>query len=179
MKDRKVASRYAVAALDSIKDKAEMEKVGADLKAFASLYSENAELRKVLAHPGVSTENKRNIVAKLGAKMSFSPKTSKTLDVVLKRGRMELASDISEHYSAMLDERLGRQTVLVSSAFPLTDAEKAEMEKLFSSITGRKAALDVSVDKSLIGGVVARVGGMVYDGCVRNQLKNMKIKAEV
>jgi F-type H+-transporting ATPase subunit delta len=79
----------------------------------------------------------------------------------------------------MLDERLGRQKVSVTSAYPLNDAEKAELEKLFSSITGKKAVLDVSVDKSLIGGIVARVGGTVYDGCVRNQLEKMKVKAEV
>jgi F-type H+-transporting ATPase subunit delta len=179
MKDRKVAIRYAVATLDSIKDKNEMEKVGSDLKAFAAVYSESAELRKVLAHPGVAIPDKRRILEKLSAKMSFASKTSTALDVVLKRGRIELASDISEHYSAMLDERLGRQKVSVTSAYPLTEAEKVELEKLFSSITGKKAALDVSVDKSLIGGIVARVGGTVYDGSVKNQLEKMKVKAEV
>ena len=179
MRERKVAKRYAVATLDSIRDKGEMERVGKELQTFAEVYSANAELRKVMAHPGFSAKTKRGILEKLSARLSFSAKTAKALDSFLRRGRIDLAADIAEDYSALLDEKLGRQRVVVTSAYPLTDAETKELEKLFSSITGKRAVLDVGVDKSLIGGVVARVGGAVYDGSVKNQLEKMRIKAEV
>jgi F-type H+-transporting ATPase subunit delta len=179
MRDKKAAQRYAVATIESISDAGMMERVGSELQAFAATYSESAELRKAMAHPGIPAATKRKIMEKLSAKLSFSATTAKALDCFLRRGRIGLAADIAEAYSALLDERLGRQKVVVTSAFPLTDSEKKDLEKLFSSITGKKPVMDVGVDRSLIGGVVARVGGVVFDGSVRNQLAKMRIKAEV
>lgn len=179
MRDKKAAQRYAVATIKSISDAGMMEGVGRELQAFATTYSESEELRKTMAHPGFPAAAKRKLMEKLSAKLSFTAKTAKALDCFLRRGRIGLAADIAEAYSALLDEKLGRQKVVVTSAYPLTDSEKNELEKLFSSITGKKAVLDVGVDRSLIGGVVARVGGAVFDGSVRNQLAKMRIKAEV
>ncbi len=179
MKDKKAAQCYAVATIESISDANMMERVGRELHAFAATYSESAELKKAMEHPGFPAAAKRKLMEKLSAKLSLSAITAKALDCFLRRGRIGLAMDIAEAYSALLDERLGRQRVVVTSAYPLTDSEKNNLERVFSSITGKKAVLDAGVDRSLIGGVVARVGGAVFDGSVRNQLAKMSIEAEV
>lgn len=179
MRDKKAAQRYAVATIGSISDAGMMERVGMELRSFAATYSESTELRKAMAHPAIPAATKRKLMDKLSAKLSFSEKTAKALDCFLRRGRIGLAEDIAEAYSALLDEKLGRQKVVVTSAYPLMDSETKDLEKLFSSVTGKNAVLDVGVDRSLIGGVVARVGGAVFDGSVRNQLAKMRIKAEV
>ena len=64
----------------------------------------------------------------------------------------------------------------VSSAFALTDAQRAELEAELSRLSGKKAKLDYKVDPALIGGVVARVGAKVYDGSLRGQLEKLRAK---
>ncbi|MBI3793890.1 MAG: ATP synthase F1 subunit delta [Nitrospinae bacterium] len=179
MRDKKAAARYSIAALDSIRDQKEMETVGRELDAFSEAYSENAELRKILSHPGVPGDRKKNVLRSVAAKLAMGAKSLKVVEVVLGRGRIELIADISEIYALLLDEKLGRQKVRVSSAYPLNGSETAELEKLFSSISGKKAVLEVGVEKSLIGGVVARVGSTVYDGSVVNQLAKLRLNTEV
>jgi F-type H+-transporting ATPase subunit delta len=179
MRDKRVAERYALAALNHITDKKEMEKVGEDLEMFAAMYAENVELKKMCNNPAFSVQDKTKVLAKIAKVASFSAKSASILNVILKRGRIMLAADIAESYGAMLDERLGRQKVAVTSTFALSDQEVSDLEKSFSAITGKKAVVGVSLDKSLIGGVVARVGSVVYDGSVVNQLRIMKQKAEV
>jgi F-type H+-transporting ATPase subunit delta len=178
VREKKVAVRYAAATLGSIKDVGEMETVGGDLDAFAKTCADNAELRKILIHPGIPLESKRRIVAQTAVKLNLSAKAKKTLDVVLRRGRIDVASDIAESYGLMLDEKLGRQKVRVTSAFPLSPADSEGLEKAFSALTGKKAKLELTVDKSLIGGIVASVGSKVYDGSVSNQIKRLKVKLE-
>jgi len=178
MRDKRVAVRYADAALGAAKDTPEMEKTGHDLGAFAQAYTISADLRKILAHPGVSSEKKLAIVKKTAAKLSLGAKSVSVLETVLKRGRMDVVMDIAESYAEKMDQLLGRQKVRVTSAFPLSPSDTEGLEKVFAKITGKKPHLELNVDKSLIGGIVASVGSKVYDGSVSNQLKRMKIKLE-
>jgi F-type H+-transporting ATPase subunit delta len=179
MRDKKVAERYALAALASITDKKEMEQVGADLGNFAELYAGSADLRKMCAHPAISKEDKAKALSAISKKASYSAQTVKVLNTILKRGRIVLIADIAEGFTLLLDEKLGRQKVSVVSAFELDEKEISDLEKSFSTITGKKAVVEVSVDKSIIGGLVARAGSVVYDGSISNQLKRIKHKAEV
>ncbi|MBI5178423.1 MAG: ATP synthase F1 subunit delta [Nitrospinae bacterium] len=178
MRDKRVAVRYADAALAAAKGTPEMEKTGQDLSAFAQAYAASADLRKILAHPGVSAEKKKGIVQKTAAKLGIAPKAVSVLETVLKRGRMDVVTDIAESYGVKMDELLGRQKVSVTSAFPLSPSDMEGLEKVFAKITGKKPHLELNVDRSLIGGIVASVGSKVYDGSVSNQLKRMKIKLE-
>ena len=43
-------------------------------------------------------------------------------------------------------------------------------------IIGKKVRLKFATDEDLIGGLVARIGSTVYDGSVRNQLREMELK---
>ena len=176
MREKKVAVRYADAALSSIKDAKEMEVVGKDMDSFVQAYASSVELRKTLAHPGIPMDRKRRIVSQVAEKLKLSAKAQKTLDVVLMRGRIDVVADIAESFSLKLDEKMGRQKIRVTSAFPLSPNDTDGLEKAFSALTGKKAKLEITLDKSLIGGIVASVGSKVYDGSVSNQLSRMKIK---
>ena len=70
----------------------------------------------------------------------------------------------------LLDERLGFVRAEVASARDLDDAQRAALEAELSRLAGKKAKLTFTIDPALIGGVVARVGSIVYDGSVRGQL---------
>ena len=178
MRDKKIAVPYADAILGAVKDTKEMEAVGTGLRQFAETYAENGDLRKMLNHPALPNENKQRLLKGVMDKLGLSASTRRSLEVVQRRGRIGFTADIAEVYGAMLDEKLGRQSVRVRSAFPLTTDEVGVLETVFSKLTGKKAKVEASVDKTLIGGLVARVGSKVYDGSMSNQLKALKVKLE-
>jgi len=73
-----------------------------------------------------------------------------------------------------LDELENRIRARVVSAARLSDKEKSRIKDALSKISGKEVALEVEVDESLLGGVVAYMGSQVYDGSIKNQLTQIK-----
>jgi F-type H+-transporting ATPase subunit delta len=64
----------------------------------------------------------------------------------------------------------------VTTAAPLDAAREAQLQQRLAQATGRKVEITTSVDPSIIGGVIARIGSTVYDGSIATQLEKMKEK---
>jgi F-type H+-transporting ATPase subunit delta len=64
----------------------------------------------------------------------------------------------------------------VTTALPLTPDRTAQLQKKLADITGRTVQMTTSVDPSIIGGVVTRIGSTVYDGSLATQLAKLKEK---
>jgi F-type H+-transporting ATPase subunit delta len=87
---------------------------------------------------------------------------------------MSTLPDMLDLYSAAADELNGRVRVRVSTAEPLTAEMTAEVKLALQKITGQDVVLDTHTDEALIGGLVARVGGTVYDASIRTRLNDIK-----
>ena len=72
-----------------------------------------------------------------------------------------------------MDERLGFARAEVSSPRELTETQRGAINSQLDRITGKRIRMRFSVDPTLIGGVVARIGSTVYDGSVRGQLQTL------
>ncbi len=177
MRDTAAAKRYSKAALDSAGDAKEIDMLGSDLASFVEAFNID-EFRKVLIHPAIKLESKREMVLNVSEKLKLSDKCKRILEIVLEKGRISLISEISESFGEMADEKLNRVRVDVTSAYELKKSETDDLKKMFENMTGKTASVSVSVDKSLIGGIVSRIGSKVYDGSLSNQLRLMKVKLE-
>lgn len=178
MRDKVAARRYARAIIECAKEPDELEKIGRELASFASLYLKTPDLSSALLHPAIPDERKKNILQEVSMKMGLSVLCVDALAVILARGRISLVTDIAESFAEMADEKLRRVKVYVTSAYPLKENDIKKLEERFSTLTGKEARVETRLDKSLIGGIVARAGSMVYDGSISNQLRLMKIKLE-
>ena len=176
MKDKGTARRYASAILGCAKNDKEVRSFGEELSAFAEAYKQHSSLKKVMLHPGIQIDLKKSVISEICKNLKCAKTTATALAIILENGRMNLIVQISEIYTEMSAEKLGEVAISVTSAHAVTKEENKEMEALFSSITGKKAKVEVEVDELLIGGIVARVGSKVYDGSISNQLKLIGIK---
>jgi F-type H+-transporting ATPase subunit delta len=82
---------------------------------------------------------------------------------------------IRDEYQNLAEEDAGLLTAVITSAGPLDDRRKDRLRRAFSERTGREVQLDVQIDPSLIGGAIAKVGGMVFDGSLRAQLQQLRV----
>jgi F-type H+-transporting ATPase subunit delta len=128
----------------------------------------------VLDNPAIPHKGKERVLEQLLAKMKPSKTTGNFLRVLLQNNRLGELIEINERFAAVLAERSGIVSAEVTSARELPQDEKTDFEKTLSQLTGKNMQITYSVDESLIGGAVTRIGSTVYDASVKTKLENLK-----
>ena len=167
------ARRYARALVDIAERQNVLDEVGEELSALADAL-EHPELRRILLNPRFSRPVRTQIRESIMDSSSASELMRKFGRLVAEKDRIADLSGISQHYQALADEAKGRVRAQVRTAFDLSSASLEELSAKLSEVTGKEVLLEVEKDESLIGGLVCRMGGIVIDGSIKNQLKNLR-----
>jgi len=175
MSVRSVARRYATALFDVTRKAGREAQAGEALAEVAQLISGHAELDRLLGSPAIPAGVKRTVVAALmdAAKVN-SDEVRRMITLLAERDRLAVIPDLADVFAARLLEAQNIVQAEVSSAAPLTDASRAALAEALSRATGKSVTMTESVDPTLVGGVVARVGTFVYDGSVSRQLERLR-----
>ena len=102
-----------------------------------------------------------------------SPEGENFIRLLASNGRLGLAGTIADLYAEFRAEEEGCVDVEVISAYPLDESEEANLDALVEKWMSRKGRLHVTVDESLIAGVIVRAGGRVVDASIRGQLQRL------
>lgn len=173
-----VASRYAAALADAALDEGKAEGVRGDLAAFVAAFDESPELRNVLETPSVAPELKRKIVDELAKRMGLGTAVRNFVFLLVDHRRTEMLREIQQAFHQALNARLGIADADVTSARELSAVERQELTAALERRTGKKIEARFHRDASLLGGAVVRVGSVVYDGSVREQLTRLREQLE-
>ncbi|MCF8034209.1 MAG: F0F1 ATP synthase subunit delta [Desulfarculaceae bacterium] len=169
-----VAKRYARALLEIGKDDGNMEKYGQELASVAGLFAESAELEQVLANPAIGFEDRSRLLDTFLDKLQLSPIVNNFFRLLMDRGRIASARDISAVYARLLDEEKGITRAEVVSAAPLGEGEVTRLKEVLAEMAGSEVIVEIKEDSSLIGGVRAKIGDLVLDGTIKTQLETLK-----
>jgi F-type H+-transporting ATPase subunit delta len=176
MANRTIAARYARALLDVSIAADDPQRVEKDLESFVDLVAGHDGLRKVLQNPVVAAAKKQAIMRELASKSGASTPVQRLLDVLAERDRLAILDEILAAYRDRLMDHLRIVRAEVVTAVPVPPDSVAALERSLSESTGKQVSLQTRVDPTIIGGVVSRIGGTVFDGSVRTQLQRMKEK---
>lgn len=174
MKEKVAARRYAKAMLEAFGRMSDLDRLSRDFSALAKTFSQSRDLADVLQNPVFSHEEKSNILDDLLSRAGARDEIASSMRIILENGRFASVADIAEEFESLTFEALGKIRVEVTSAGPLSASDQSELVKKLSELTGKTAVMTVTEDKSLIGGIVAKVGSKVYDGSLANQLKALR-----
>jgi F-type H+-transporting ATPase subunit delta len=155
----------------------EMDRVEAWAKSLESLreaVETSPDLRDVLSNPMYTKEQRRAIVEKLAAALSLAAEPANLLFLLGDRNRLAYLGAVVETFRALADAHLGRLRATVVSAVKLDEAAVQAIADELSRKHGAKVLVERAVDPALLGGVIAQVGSMVYDGSVRTQLEDLR-----
>lgn len=173
MKNRKVASRYARALLPAL-PAAQVDAASDFLSALGQAIEGSLELRTLLANPAVPRAERRRVLGALAEKAGMPERVVNFLYLIVDNGR---SADVPAIAQAFVEERQRVRGIVdasVASASKLTPELAERVRESFERLTGRSIRLKETIDPSLIGGVVTRIGSTVYDGSVRTQLQNLR-----
>lgn len=178
MTTRGSATRYARALLDVAIAESIAERAEQDLAAFANVLDQHPPLRSALMHPAVPAARKRAIVADVAKRLGLSTPVAKLLGMLADRDRLALLPDLLEVYRDRLLEHQQVVRAELTTAEALAPDQQSRLQERLARATGRRVALSTRVDPSILGGVVARIGSVVYDGSLATQLSKMRDRLE-
>jgi F-type H+-transporting ATPase subunit delta len=178
MSARASAGRYARALLDVVSREGNPEQVDQELTAFAGLLACTPDLQKALTSPAVPVRAKRGMLDALLSRLTLSPPLAKLLRLIADRDRLAIVGDLAAAYRERLMELRQIVRAEVITAAPLPPEQVAQFEQRLAAATGRRVTMTARVDPGLIGGAVARVGSIVYDGSVATQLVRLRERLE-
>jgi F-type H+-transporting ATPase subunit delta len=167
------ATRYARALMDVLYP----EKAAAgfeQLERFAALLNEQPEARRLLENPTIPADRRKALVKEIRDALGFDRRVSNFIAILIDKNRLQLLNEIIDAYRKQLDDRLGIARAVVTAAHPLDSVQQKELALKLEALTGKQVHMEMAVDRSLIGGVIARVGGTIYDGSVRTQLEALR-----
>lgn len=174
MSTRASSIRYARALFEVAEADTDLSKLDTDLTALAQAVRDHADLARVMASRAVPDTTRRRIVVAVAESLGAAAPVVKLVALLADRRRLSLLPEIAAQFSARLLEHRNVIPAQVVTAVPLAPAAAAAIEQGLSKATGKTVAMQFSVDPALLGGVRATVGGTVYDGSVRTQLKKMR-----
>lgn len=174
MKTGAAAQRYAKAVFSLGVDSGEFERIGQEIGAVVEAIDTNDALRMILLSPQHDAEVKRGVVEAIAVKKGFTSTTKNFLLLLVDKGRLPLLPEMYRSYQKLSDEKAGRMNATVVTAAQLTEPLIKEIITSLEKKTGKKVSLSSEVDPALIGGVVIKIGDIIYDGSIKTQLNKLR-----
>lgn len=145
-----------------------LETVERELGWFAALLSEQSDLRQAITDPVLPDERKDALVREIMGGRAAPETVALAQQVALRTGDpVEALTRLAERAA----ERRGRVLARARTAAALTEEQERRLAAALSEATGKAVDLEVQVDPTLVGGVIARVGDEIIDGTVRSRLR--------
>lgn len=186
-----VARRYAEALADAATERNQVEQIDRDVRIFAEMMKSNRELHDLFASPIVSQTDKLKVLEALidrllpdagtttigehkAGHLRASRMTANLLRTLLSHHRLHHLAVVYEQFRREINERKGLIVAEVTTATEVGAAEQAKLGRTLEQMTGKQVEFKFKTDAALIGGVVTRIGSVVYDGSVRTQLQEIR-----
>ena len=174
MIDTTLARRYAQALVEIGQEQDALDTYGQNLADLTQLMETSKAFREVLVNPVFTKEDKKGIAASVLEKTGTDPMVVNFIGLLIDKKRIDQLIGIEQAFRERVDEIRGITRGEVSSAEKLEDGDLNQVKEALSKISGKQVILTTQVDPSLIGGLTARVGDMVFDGTILTQLNQLK-----
>ena len=175
MADSRATSRYVKSLLDLAIEKNVLEEVHRDMLLFADIVSKSRSLELLLQNPIIKHDKKLAVLNSL-----FSGKvhslTTAFFEIITRKNREPILASVAREFHASYNEYKGIGKAKVTSAAPLDERLRGEIEKLVRKYSDKKQIeLEEIVDPELIGGFILKVGDRQVDASIKSKLKTLKV----
>ena len=168
-----LAGRYATALFELARDERQLEAVGASVATLRQALADSGDFRELTTSPLIGRDDAVKAVAAAAEAMRLDPITAKFLGVLAQNRRLTQLPAITRAFIMLAAHHRGETTAEVISAHPLDDDQIGALKTNLKSRLGRDVAVDLSVDPTILGGLVVKVGSQMIDGSIRTKLNTL------
>lgn len=168
----RAAIRYAKAILETAVSSGKANQVNEDMKSIIAAVDSSTDLKDFLASPIIKSDLKMNALTEVFG--SVQAETKSLFRLLQENKRFEILVAIATQYNTQFDEMNGVEVAKVTTAFPITADLEAQILAKAATISTKKLTIQNTIDPSIIGGFILRIGDKQYNASVSNRLQELK-----
>ena len=173
-KNADVGGRYAHALFELAIDGGALAAVEADLKSLKAMTAESADLRRLIASPAFSAEDKGRGLAAVAEKAKLNPLTIKFLGLLAANDRVSALPAVTIAFERMAADHRGAVAADVTTAVKLSAAQAKGVAAALRQALGKDPEITTHLDPSILGGMKVRVGSRLFDSSLKTRLDQLK-----
>ena len=169
-----VSGRYATALFELAREAGEFDALEKDLDALSAALDESDDLRKLIGSPIYSRDQQARAMATVADKMGLGALTANTIGLMAAKRRLFALPHTVRAVKALIAADRGEVTAEVRAARSLTEAQSKALADALRNAVGKDVIIKTTVDESLIGGLVVKLGSRMIDTSIRARLNRMQ-----
>lgn len=169
-----IADRYATALYSQAEDTHALDQTVAEMDALGRLIDQSADLRRLLGSPLIDVTQARGAVTAALADQGFGKLVRDFVGVVANNRRLAILRPVVAAFAALVATRRGVVVANVSTAHPLTDVQRQQLQARLIEAGYGTVNIQDTVDPSLLGGLVVRIGARIYDTSLKSRLQRLQ-----
>lgn len=165
-----IAARYVTALFELAKESKGLKALEGDVAALGAALTASGDLRDLISSPLYSREEQANAISAIAAKAGLSPLVTNTLSLMAAKRRLFVLPQLVRDLAARIAAEKGEVTAEVTAATALSKEQADALAKTLKARVGKDVKVEVTVDESLIGGLIVKLGSTMIDTSVRSKL---------
>jgi len=170
-----LSGRYATALFELARDEKAIDAVAASLQTVKTALTDSEEFRRLTTSPLVGRNEATKAVAATAAALALDPITTKFLGVLAHNRRLGQLGAVIRSFGQLAARHRGETTAEVTSAHPLSPDQVEQLRAKLKTQLARDVAVDLTVDPSILGGLIVKIGSRQIDSSIRSKLNTLAI----
>ena len=171
-----VPGRYASALFELAQEQSQLQPVENDLIRIQAMLEESPDLLRVVRSPVFSAEDQTKVLDALLSKAGVSDLTLNFIKLIVRNRRLFGISDMIKAVRTLAAGARGEVEADVASATELNDSQLQALKETLKASIGKDVQINSSVDPSLLGGLVVKIGSRMIDSSLRTKLSTLKLR---
>ena len=169
-----IAARYATAIFELAKDGKKLKALEGDVNALDAALADSGDFSALINSPIYTRDQQGAAITAIATKMKLSPIVKNTLGLMASNRRLFVLPQLVAALRGLIADEKGEVTAEVTSAKALTKAQNDKLAKTLKASVGKDVIIKSSVDASLIGGLIVKVGSKMIDTSIKSKLGNLQ-----
>ena len=170
-----VTSRYASALFDLAKAEKKIPAVEKDLGRFEKLLNGSEDLKRLVISSVFSADDQLNAIDAVLTKSKITGLVGNFIRVVARNRRLFAMQNMLLAYRKLAADHRGEVTADVTVAQKLDAGQTKELKAALKGVVGKEVTLNVTVDSSILGGMIVKVGSRQIDTSLKTRLSSLKL----
>jgi F-type H+-transporting ATPase subunit delta len=168
-----LGGRYATALFELARDEKALPAVESSLGSVRAALDESPEFARLTTSPLLSRTDAVKGVAAVASAMNLDTTTAKFLGVLAENRRLSQLPQVIRAFRELAANHRGETAAEVVSAHPLDAGQVDALRQQLRTRLGRDVSVDLSVDPSLLGGLVVKIGSQMIDSSIKTRLNSL------